>query len=82
MKAIVCHAPEDLRLDTFDTDALGTHQLQVDVAYGGICGSDLPLRPMPVLPKRPAQPLLGHALLWKCHALSTCARRVSSILGD
>ena len=41
MKAIVCHAPEDLRLDTFDTDSLGTHQLQVDVAYGGICGSDL-----------------------------------------
>ena len=41
MKAIVCHAPEDLRLDTFETDALGTHQLQVDVAYGGICGSDL-----------------------------------------
>ena len=41
MKAIVCHAPEDLRLDTFDTDALGTHQLQVNVAYGGICGSDL-----------------------------------------
>ena len=41
MKAIVCHAPEDLRLDNFETDALGTHQLQVDVAYGGICGSDL-----------------------------------------
>lgn len=41
MKAIVCHAPEDLRLDSFETDALGTHQLQVDVAYGGICGSDL-----------------------------------------
>ncbi len=41
MKAIVCHAPEDLRLDNFETDTLGTHQLQVDVAYGGICGSDL-----------------------------------------
>ena len=41
MKAIVCHAQEDLRLDNFETDALGTHQLQVDVAYGGICGSDL-----------------------------------------
>ena len=41
MKAIVCHAPEDLRLDSFETDVLGTHQLQVDVAYGGICGSDL-----------------------------------------
>ena len=37
MKAIVCHAPEDLRLDNFETDVLGTHQLQVDVAYGGIC---------------------------------------------
>ena len=41
MKAIVCHAPEDLRLDTFEADTLGAHQLQVDVAYGGICGSDL-----------------------------------------
>ena len=41
MKAIVCHAPEDLRLDNFETDALGSHQFQVDVAYGGICGSDL-----------------------------------------
>ena len=41
MKAIVCHAPEDLRLDSFETDALSAHQLQVDVAYGGICGSDL-----------------------------------------
>ena len=25
MKAIVCHAPEDLRLDSFETDALGAH---------------------------------------------------------
>ena len=30
-----------MRLDNFETDVLGTHQLQVDVAYGGICGSDL-----------------------------------------
>ena len=41
MKAIVCHAPEDLRLDAFETDALGPQQLAVRVAYGGICGSDL-----------------------------------------
>jgi L-idonate 5-dehydrogenase len=40
-KAIVCHAPEDLRLDTFETETLGPHQLAVRVAYGGICGSDL-----------------------------------------
>jgi L-idonate 5-dehydrogenase len=41
MKAIVCHGPEDLRLDAFETDALGPQQLAVRVAYGGICGSDL-----------------------------------------
>ena len=41
MKAIVCHAPEDLRLDAFDTEDLGPQQLAVRVAYGGICGSDL-----------------------------------------
>ena len=40
-KAIVCHAPEDLRLDTLETETLGPHQLAVRVAYGGICGSDL-----------------------------------------
>jgi L-idonate 5-dehydrogenase len=41
MKAIVCHAPEDLRLDTLDAEEAGPHQLAVRVAYGGICGSDL-----------------------------------------
>jgi len=41
MKAIVCHAPNDLRLDAFETDTLGPQQLAVRVAYGGICGSDL-----------------------------------------
>ncbi len=41
MKAIVCHAPEDLRLDTLAADEIGPHQLAVRVAYGGICGSDL-----------------------------------------
>jgi L-idonate 5-dehydrogenase len=41
MKAIVCHAPDDLRLDAFETDTLGPQQLGVRVAYGGICGSDL-----------------------------------------
>ena len=41
MKAIVCHAPEDLRVESFEAEPLGTHQLAVRVAYGGICGSDL-----------------------------------------
>lgn len=41
MKAIICHAPEDLRLDTLDVEEPGPQQLAVRVAYGGICGSDL-----------------------------------------
>lgn len=41
MRAIVCHAPEDLRLDAMPAETLGPQQLRVRVAYGGICGSDL-----------------------------------------
>lgn len=41
MRALVCHAPLDLRLDAFAAEALGPRQLRVRVAFGGICGSDL-----------------------------------------
>ncbi len=41
MRALVCHAPMDLRLDAFAADTLGPQQLSVRVAFGGICGSDL-----------------------------------------
>lgn len=41
MRALVCHAPLDLRLDAVATEALGPKQLRVRVAFGGICGSDL-----------------------------------------
>jgi L-idonate 5-dehydrogenase len=41
MRALVCHAPLDLRLDPFTTDAVGPTQMRVRVAFGGICGSDL-----------------------------------------
>ena len=41
MRALVCHAPLDLRLDACATEALGPQQLRVRVAFGGICGSDL-----------------------------------------
>lgn len=40
-RALVCHAPLDLRLDNFEPEALGPQQLRVRVAFGGICGSDL-----------------------------------------
>ncbi len=41
MRALVCHAPLDLRLDPFKIDEVGPQQMRVRVAFGGICGSDL-----------------------------------------
>ncbi len=41
MRAVVCHAPLDLRFDSQAVEPLGPHQLRVRVAFGGICGSDL-----------------------------------------
>lgn len=41
MRAIVCHAPLDLRLDGLPPEPLGPGQLRVRVSFGGICGSDL-----------------------------------------
>ena len=41
MKAVICHAPKDLRVDALDEEQPGPGQLQVRVAFGGICGSDL-----------------------------------------
>ena len=41
MQALVCHAPMDLRVESFPTDPLGPQQVRVHVAHGGICGSDL-----------------------------------------
>ncbi len=41
MRALVCHAPNDLRLDAVEPQTPGPHELGVRVAFGGICGSDL-----------------------------------------
>ena len=41
MKAVIIHAPEDLRIDVIEEEQPGPGQLQVRVAFGGICGSDL-----------------------------------------
>jgi L-idonate 5-dehydrogenase len=41
MRALMCHAAQDLRLENTDVPAFGDHQLLVRVAFGGICGSDL-----------------------------------------
>jgi L-idonate 5-dehydrogenase len=41
MKTIVIHAAKDLRIETQDGEAVGPGQVQVRLAAGGICGSDL-----------------------------------------
>lgn len=41
MKAVVIHAPHDLRLDEWEAGAPGEGEVQVRIGAGGICGSDL-----------------------------------------
>lgn len=39
--AVVVHGVGDLRIETFEHPAPEPHEAVVDIAYGGICGSDL-----------------------------------------
>src|SRR5690606_25644279 len=41
MRAVVIHAPHDLRVDSVEVPALGDHDVRVRMEAGGICGSDL-----------------------------------------
>lgn len=41
MQSIVCHGANDLRLESQHLPPIGDEQLLVNVAFGGICGSDL-----------------------------------------
>jgi L-idonate 5-dehydrogenase len=41
MRALVVHAPKDLRADTWQEEAPGPGQVLLRTAAGGICGSDL-----------------------------------------
>lgn len=41
MKSLVIHAAKDLRIEERDPEALGAGQVEVALAVGGICGSDL-----------------------------------------
>jgi L-idonate 5-dehydrogenase len=41
VKSVICHSAKDLRIEHTELPAPGERQLLVDVAYGGICGSDL-----------------------------------------
>ena len=41
MRAVVIHAPHDLRIDSFENPAPASGQVRVKIAAGGICGSDL-----------------------------------------
>ncbi len=41
MRAVVIHAPKDLRIDGFPDPGPGAGEVRVKIAAGGICGSDL-----------------------------------------
>ena len=41
MRAVVIHAPRDLRIEEREAGAIGPGQVSVRIAAGGICGSDL-----------------------------------------
>ncbi|GAF50245.1 L-idonate 5-dehydrogenase [Rhodococcus wratislaviensis] len=41
MRACVVHGAHDLRVEDIEVQAPGRGQIAVDVAYGGVCGSDL-----------------------------------------
>jgi L-idonate 5-dehydrogenase len=41
MKALVCHGPNDLRVEDLPAPAFGASEVLVDVGAGGVCGSDL-----------------------------------------
>ena len=41
MKSVICHSAKDLRIEHTELPPLGDQQLRVNVAFGGICGSDL-----------------------------------------
>jgi len=41
MRAIVIHAPKDLRIEEREADPVGIGQVEIAIEAGGICGSDL-----------------------------------------
>jgi L-idonate 5-dehydrogenase len=41
MRAVVIHAPKDLRIDSYPDPAPAANEVRVKIAAGGICGSDL-----------------------------------------
>ena len=41
MLAAVCHGKKDLRIEPLEERALGSDEVRVGVAFGGICGSDM-----------------------------------------
>ncbi|RQH15916.1 L-idonate 5-dehydrogenase [Bradyrhizobium sp. RP6] len=41
MRAVVIHAPKDLRIESYPDPAPGPGEIRVKIANGGICGSDL-----------------------------------------
>ena len=41
MKSLRIHGPLDLRIENYQVDNLGANQVEIHIAIGGICGTDL-----------------------------------------
>ena len=41
MKSLRIHGPLDLRIENYPVDNLGANQVEIHIAIGGICGTDL-----------------------------------------
>ncbi len=41
MKSLRIHGPLDLRIEDYQVDNLGANQVEIHIAIGGICGTDL-----------------------------------------
>ncbi|MET0978573.1 MAG: alcohol dehydrogenase catalytic domain-containing protein, partial [Paeniglutamicibacter terrestris] len=39
--AVIAHAANDLRIESITVSAPAPDEAQIEIAYGGICGSDL-----------------------------------------
>ena len=41
MKSLKIHGPEDLRIEDYPLENISPNQVEVSIAVGGICGTDL-----------------------------------------
>ena len=41
MKSIIIHSPYDLRVENYPIEEMDENQIEINIATGGVCGTDL-----------------------------------------